>query len=94
MNISEAVNAMLEGHWVRRLGWNGKGMHLYMEGAEDIPNPHVDQKTGKILYGTPRMHEAYFVLFTAKGTHQPGWNASTQDLLAGDWEVVPEDEME
>jgi hypothetical protein len=29
-----------------------------------------------------------FQMFTAQGRFQPGWNASTPDLLATDWEIA------
>jgi len=32
--------------------------------------------------------EPAMYLHTAKGTEQPGWNASTPDVLARDWGVV------
>ena len=33
-------------------------------------------------------YEPCMVLYTAAGTHQPGWNASTPDVLADDWQVL------
>ncbi|TNC14945.1 DUF2829 domain-containing protein [Methylobacterium terricola] len=89
MNIGEAVAALKAGDWVRRAGWNGKRMHIYMEDAEDVGMPRHNTKTDKVTMSPGRRHEPYLVLFTAAGTHQPGWNASTPDLLAEDWEVVP-----
>lgn len=87
MNIGEAVVALKTGEWVRRSGWNGKGMHVYLEDELEavIGSPNERLTRGRKVH-------PYVVLFTAAGTHQPGWNASTPDLLADDWEVVPEDE--
>lgn len=33
-------------------------------------------------------YEACFVLLNAQGRQQPGWNASTADVLAEDWTVA------
>lgn len=46
---------------------------------------------GKGIYISLRAENGFepcFVLRTAMGTDQPGWNASTPDLLARDWGVV------
>lgn len=41
-----------------------------------------------IYLRTENGFEPCLVLHTAMGTEQPGWNASTPDLLAQDWGVV------
>lgn len=76
--ISWAVKCMENGHRVRRTGWNGKGMYLYMplrKEDEDIERPYVVIKPP---YG-------------ADGYESGGvvpWVCSQTDLLATDWEVV------
>lgn len=32
--------------------------------------------------------DPYIVMYTAQGTHQPGWLASQADMLAEDWILV------
>ncbi|MBK3400420.1 MAG UNVERIFIED_CONTAM: DUF2829 domain-containing protein [Methylobacterium ajmalii] len=83
---------MRDARWVRRAGWNGQGMHLYLEDHLYRTMPRADAK-GRVTYEDQGKYEPCVVLFTANGRHQPGWNASTPDLLAEDWEVVPWDEM-
>lgn len=83
MNFGKAIEEMKSGSLVRRAGWNGKGMHIYLESAFTFVVP-----TGE-LKGETRTHEAHFVMFTAQGKHQPGWLASQADMLAEDWEIVP-----
>lgn len=68
MNIGEAVEAMEVGRCVRRAGWNGKGMFVYLLKQDGF--------------------EPGYVLHTATGTEQLGWNASTPDLRATDWEIL------
>lgn len=82
-DIGWAVSHMRSGKCVRRSGWNGKGMHIYIEDG------HTETVGDGVFKGTKRVYEDSIVLFTAKGTHQPGWNASTPDLLASDWEIAP-----
>lgn len=79
MNIGQAIEALKAGKLVQRSGWNGKGMHIYLEEAERLAGGT----------GAQRDYEPYLVLYTAQKTHQPGWNASTPDLLANDWQIVP-----
>lgn len=84
MNIGEAVEAMRKGECVRRSGWNGKGMHIYIEDAHNHKIPDV--KAAGIYRGQERKYAAHVCLFNAKGVHQPGWVCSQEDLLATDWE--------
>ncbi len=77
-NIGEVVTALKAGKHARRAGWNGKRMHIYMEESR-----HLARRTAM-----ERREEPYLVLFTAAQTHQPGWNASTPDLLSDDWEIL------
>lgn len=79
MDIGEAIRALKDRKRVARVGWNGRGMFVFMMGATDPqdPNDPNDQAT-----------EPFLILRTAAGTLQPGWNASTPDLLADDWELV------
>ena len=75
LNIGQAIEALKGGKKARRAGWNGKGMHIHLEN-QGVPAP------------TRIQTDPYIVLFTAQGHNQPGWNASTPDLLATDWEIV------
>ena len=76
MNFGEAIQAMRDGHLVQRAGWNGKGMHLYLE----------DWLEGVMTFGADnRRYEPVIILFTADSKHQPGWLASQADMLADDW---------
>jgi hypothetical protein len=81
MNFGQAIQAMRDGECVRRAGWNGKGMHIYLE----------DWMEGTLRFGPgDRKYEPVIVMFTAQKTHQPGWLASQADMLAEDWEYTRE----
>jgi hypothetical protein len=82
MNIGQVVEALKEGKFVRRAGWNGRNMHLYLE-------DQLSHTIGDGVYkGQRREYAPVVVLFNAKGIHQPGWVCSQEDLLANDWEVA------
>lgn len=86
MDFGQAIAALKTGKSVQRSGWNGKRMHVYLEdgGNETLP----DVKEAGVFRGTTRSYDPHLVLFTAQGTHQPGWNASTPDVLAEDWQIA------
>lgn len=75
-DIGWAKNALKEGCRVRRAGWNGKGMYLFLEKSPQPENEHA----AKVL---PAVW-----MFTAQGEYQPGWVCSQADFLAEDWELA------
>lgn len=88
MNFGEAIKEARDGAKVRRAGWNGKGMWVCYVPPETIPEGLVDGRT-KMLIPPGEIYVAgFFMLWTAKGTLQPGWFASQEDMLSDDWEVV------
>lgn len=84
MTFGEAIEALKQGKMVRRAGWNGKGMHLYLEDGFEMPI------RGGVNRGGVRRYEPVICMFTAQHRHQPGWLASQADMLAGDWSLVDE----
>jgi len=82
MNFGEAVEAMKNSVSVQREGWNGKGMHVYLEEGRHLPLSVGIEK------GTTRKYDPVICMYTAQGTHQPGWLASQADILAEDWKLV------
>ncbi len=82
MNFGQAIEAIKAGKLVQREGWNGKGMHVYLEEGRHLPLAAGIEK------GTTRNYDPVIVMFTAQGTHQPGWLASQADILAEDWQEV------
>lgn len=91
MTFGEAIEAMKRGWKVTRLGWNGKGMYIWVmpgstvRGCNQITDPHlavIDKAEGEIRFlGSIRMR-------TATGDVLTGWLASQTDMLAEDWAVV------
>lgn len=82
MDFGEAIRALKANKRVARAGWNGKNMHIYLEDMFSFP------VRGGVYAGTTRKYEPVICMFTAQGTHQPGWSPSQADMLAHDWVVV------
>lgn len=93
ITFGEALEALKQGHKVRRLGWNGKNMYLWllpaaMVKAEWCKEPHLkflaEQNGGEVeCLASIRMR-------TADGKVLTGWLASQTDMIATDWEIIPE----
>ena len=92
MDFGVAIRGLKDGRWVRRAGWNGKNMHVYLEEMGTAWMAHADVK-GKITHSDRGKILPHLVLFNAQGERQPGWVASQADMLAEDWEIIPWEEM-
>lgn len=90
MNFGEAIEAMKNGKFVTRKGWNGKNMYLwYMPPAtvksEWCKEPHLkaiaDDNGGEVeCLGSIRMKTADNKVLT-------GWLANQTDIMAEDWAI-------
>ena len=96
MNFGQAIEHLKQGNKVARKGWNGKNQWVVMMPALYLPPYNaqgtakkVNDRTAKFIgKATPLDSQPYFALFNAQGKWQPGWTATTSDMLAEDWEVV------
>lgn len=82
MDFGKALAALKRGRLVRRSGWNGTHMYIYLDDGHDLQirsGPHK---------GVTRYYEPMICMFTAHKRHQPGWLASQEDMLALDWELA------
>ncbi len=83
MSYSEALNAIKHGRRIRRVGWNGKGMYVFILPGEQLRTAIV-AATGIDL---PVVD--FFCIKTASDKVGQ-YVASACDQLANDWEVVHE----
>lgn len=85
-DIGWAVHAMREGHKVRRAGWNGKGMFLFL-----VPGSTFEVNRAPLLGIYPEGYEVTYCphvdIRTVDGKIVP-WLCSQTDLLANDWELA------
>lgn len=80
MDFGKALEKLKDGGKVRRKGWNGKGMFLFLAYGEDLTNCLFKEQEPKCIDS--------ICMYTAQGTVCVGWLASQADMLAEDWEVV------
>ena len=84
-----AIKQMRNGEKVRRAGWNGKNMFLFL-----VPGSTFKVNRPPLLgiypEGTEINYQPHIDMKTAQNTVVP-WLASQSDMLAIDWEVVEEE---
>lgn len=84
--IGWAVHVMEHGGRVRRAGWNGKEMFLFLVPGSQF---QVNRPPLNVIYpeGTTIDYQPHVDMRTAQGTIVP-WLCSQTDLLARDYEAV------
>lgn len=103
MDFSDALRAVKAGKRARRAGWNGKGMWIALTPGSAIramearagAAHHLVQEATTGMVGTMRdLHPVIILphidMRAADGSLVIGWLASQTDILAEDWEVLPE----
>lgn len=86
LNFGHALEALKQGLAVAREGWNGKGMFIYLVGANNYP---AQTGVAKAYFGAEALvpYGAYIAMKTAQHNVVP-WLASQTDVLADDWQLV------
>ena len=85
LTFGEAIEAMKRGKKVKRDGWNGKGMFLYVVPA----NTYITETdVAKSEFGREVACGSYIAMKPANGPIVIGWLASQTDMLSEDWTVV------
>ena len=91
MNFGQAIEALKQGERITRMGWNGKGMYLFLLPAATVPikNIHTEplRSIAEANGGTVECLPAIRMV-TADGKVLTGWLASQTDILAEDWNTV------
>ena len=97
INFGEAIEALKDGKFISRKGWNGKGMYLYLNSGlitEDMV-PEVDNTFEGIredLFTRVKNNVSTILpninMKTATGSIVTGWLASQTDMLAEDWLIL------
>lgn len=86
MDFSDAILALKAGLKVARMGWNGKGMFLFL-----VPGSTFTVNRPPLLgiypEGTTINYRPHIDMKTADGDVVP-WVASQSDILSDDWLVV------
>jgi hypothetical protein len=86
MSFSRALELLKAGKCVSRVGWNGRGMYLYLvQGSTfEVNRPPLNQHLPE---GTAVSYRAHIDMKCVDGTFVP-WLASQSDLIEEDWTEV------
>lgn len=86
LNFGKAIEALKEGKRVARVGWNGKGMFLFL-----VPGSNFRVNREPLLSimgeGAEVTYRPHIDMKDAEGKVVP-WLASQTDMLAEDWVIV------
>lgn len=86
MNFSAALEEIKDGKRVRRRGWNGKGMFIFLvNGSNFVVNR--EPLLSILGEGTEVTYRPHIDMRDAEGKIVP-WLASQTDILADDWEII------
>lgn len=87
LKFGAALDLLQDGARLRRQGWNGKGMFIFL-----VPGSTFEVNRAPLLGiyppGTIINYHPHIDMKTAQGYVVP-WVAAQSDILARDWEVVP-----
>lgn len=82
--FEDALFRLRKGMRLRRAGWNGKGMFIYLVPGGLYP---AQTPAAREYFGEQVPYGPYLAMKTAQGNVVP-WLASQTDILAEDWEVI------
>ena len=100
MRFGEALAHARAGKKIARMGWNGKGMYVYMTKGQLLPVDAWEARMPSQELTEVEKEKGYvnimphLDMMSAQGTRIIGWLASQTDMLAFDWYVVDEQEDE
>lgn len=91
MIFGKAIEALKEGKKVKRAGWNGKGMFLWLKPSAKIKAEWCKDPELKALVekaGGEMEALGTICMKTADDKILTGWLASQTDMLSEDWEIL------
>lgn len=100
MRFGEAIEKAYQGKKIARHRWNGSGMYVYLTEGNGIPTDkwvarmpsqeltEVEKKMGYVIV------KPHLDMMNAQGERIIGWSATQTDMLAVDWYVVDDEEVE
>ena len=102
--FGQAVGSLKHGFLVRRKGWNGKGMFLFMRPWDSLKDEFIIDTVKSLPYNFKewvkahpnaegeRLFTQYICMKAADGSIVNGWLASQTDMLSEDWVLVDPNE--
>ena len=94
MNFGDAIAALKQGKKVSRMGWNGKGMYLFLIESYYCYDQETVEKIGECAFWDDELKKDVVEILpsiamrTADKKLLIGWLASQTDMLSEDWVIV------
>lgn len=85
MDFGKAIEAVKTGKRVSRAGWNGKGQYIELATCVSYKNA-----AGEIINVNHQALGNNAIAFVGTSGVQLGWLASQADMLAEDWQILPD----
>lgn len=85
MTFSEALESLKQGCRVRRRGWNGRNMFIFLVNGSNF-RVNREPLLSILGEGTEVTYRPHIDMKTADGSIAV-WTASQTDIMADDWEV-------
>lgn len=102
--FGQAIGSLKHGFLVRRKGWNGKGMFLFLRPWDSLKDGFIIDTVKSLPYNFKewvkahpnaegeRFFTQYICMKAADGSIVNGWLASQTDMLSEDWVLVDPNE--
>lgn len=103
-SFGQAVGSLKHGFLVRRKGWNGKGMFLFLRPFDSLNDGFIIDTVKSLPWSFKewvkahpnaegeRLFTQYICMKAADGSIVNGWLASQTDMLSEDWVLVDPNE--
>lgn len=98
LTFGDAIEAVKSGKLISRVGWNGKGMFVFMRPADELDPAFIIEKVKSLpdafkeklknttfQEGEKVKFSAYLCMKAADGSIVNGWLASQVDMISKDW---------
>lgn len=100
-NYQSALDAARQGSLISREGWNGKGLHVFLQVPSEVPEAIIPKmsslppavKTLLVQRGGSIRYQKQAALIHPDGTIE-GWSPSLSDTMAEDWQIHEEPHMD
>ena len=102
--FGQAIGSLKRGFLVRRKGWNGKGMFLFLRPFDSLNDGFIIDTVKSLPWSFKawvkahpnaegeRFFTQYICMKAADGSIVNGWNATQVDMLSDDWVLVDPNE--
>lgn len=85
MDFGKAIEAVKDGKRASRMGWNGKSQYIELATCVSYKNA-----VGEVVNVNHDALGNNAIAFVGTSGVQLGWLASQADMLADDWQILPE----